>query len=207
MKTLLTFALIIGISALASADPKFAGEPKDKPLTELTSVRSHYQKIKITFDQAMDKVVISILDPEGELIARNKYKTKEAVTVPFDLSQLPEGAYQVKIETKEETAVFNVVTVEKKETIRPLMAYGKLKNRNTVNLLVVGLEKPGVRVDIYNEYNQKINSEYIDQSEGFSKDYRFVGKNASTVYFLLTDSKGRSKYVYPKAVQPEKRKR
>lgn len=78
------------------------------------------------------------------------------------------------------------------------MAYGKLKDRYTVNLLVVGLEQPGVQVDIYNHLNQKVKSEYIDQPEGFSKDYKFTGARASDMYFHLKDAQGRSKYVHPK---------
>ena len=194
MKMLLTSALVLGLSIFS-----FAG-PNDETLMELTSVRTNHQKVVITFKEPMAKVFISILNAEGDLIARKKYKTQEAVSVPYNLSDLPEGNYRVKIETKDEIAVYDIETVERKKTVEyPLMAYGKLKDRNTVNLLVVGLEKPGVQVDIYNHLNQKIKSEYIDQPEGFSKDYKFSGARSSDVYFHLKDAQGRSKYVHPKA--------
>lgn len=189
---LLISALTLGISFLSFA------EPTDESLMELTSVRTNHKKVRVTFKQPMEKVFISILDAEGDLIVRSKYKTKEPVTVPYDLSGLPAGDYQVKVETEEEVAVFDIETVEKKEMVRPLMAYGKMKDRNTVTLLVVGLEHPGVSVDIYDQFNQKIKSEYIDQPEGFSKDYKFLNRNVDKVYFHLKDSQGRSKYVYPK---------
>ncbi len=190
---LLTSALVIGLSFFSFA------EPKDETLMEVTSVRTNHQKVFITFKHPMDKVFISILDAEGNLIVKKKYKTKEAVSVPYNLSKLPEGNYRVKIETKGETAVYDIKTVERKKVEYPLMAYGKLKDRNTVNLLVVGLEKPGVQVDIYNHLHQKISSEYIDQPEGFSKNYKFAGTRAGNVYFHLKDAQGRSKYLYPKA--------
>lgn len=192
MKMLLTSALILGISFLSF------GEPADESLMEVTSVRTNHQKVIITFKQAMDKVYISILDAQGDLLVKKKYRTKEPVTVPYNLSDLPEGNYQVKIETVDEIAVYEIKTIERKKVEYPLMAYGKLKGRNTVNLLVVGLEKPGVQVDIYNHLHQKIKSEYIDQPEGFSKDYKFVGSGVPKVYFHLKDSQGRSKYIYPK---------
>lgn len=198
MKILLTSAFILAISFLSFGEPRSSEEPNDETLMELTSVRTNHQKIRITFKQAMDKVYISIFNPDGDLIAKKKYRTKEPVTVPYDLSALPEGKYQVKIETEEEIALYDVRTVARKTFEKPLMAYGKMKDKNTVNLLVVGLEKPGVRVDIYNHFNQKINSEYIDQPEGFSKDYKFLSKNANKIYFHLRDSQGRTKYVYPK---------
>ncbi len=191
MKMLLISALTLGISFLTFANPI-------EPLMELTSVRSTYKKIRVTFKEPMEKVFISILNAEGDLIVKSKYKTKEPVTVPYDLSNLPAGDYRVKVETKEEVAIYDVKTVEKKTLEKPLMAYGKFEDKNTINLLVVGLEKPGVTVDIYNELNQKIKSDYIDQPEGFSRKYKFVNQKSAKVYFLVKDSQGRSKHVYPR---------
>src|SRR5690606_10857899 len=195
MKMLLTSALILGLSFFSFA------EPNDETLMEVTSVRTNHEKVIITFKEPMEKVFISILDSEGDLIVKKKYKTKEAVSVPYNLSDLPEGNYQVKIETEDEIAVYDIKTVERKKVEYPLLAYGKLKDRNTVNLLVVGLEKPGVQVDVYNHLNQKISSEYIDQPEGFSKDYKFIGARANDVYFHLKDAQGRSKYVHPTKIK------
>ena len=200
MKTLLISALTLGISFLSFASPK------DKTLMELTRISTVYEKVRITFKEPMEKVIISILDAEGGQFTRTKYKTKEPVTIPYDLSDLPAGDYQVKIETEEETALYQVKTTEyesmkEKALKKPLMAYGKLKGKSTITLLVVGLEKPGVKVDIYNQHNQKIASEYIDQPEGFSKDYKFRGLDADKAYFHLKDAQGRSKYVYPKQQQ------
>ncbi|HLT08012.1 MAG TPA: hypothetical protein VK014_10825 [Cyclobacteriaceae bacterium] len=192
MKMLLTSALFLGLSFFSFA------KPNDETLMEVTSVRTNHKKVVVTFKQPMDKVFISILDAEGELITKKKYRTKEAVSVPYNLSNLPDGEYKVRIETEDEIAVYDIKAEEKKKIEYPLLAYGKMKDRNTVNLLVVGLEKPGVKVDIYNHLNQKISSEYIDQPEGFSKDYKFVrSADAQQVYFHLKDSQGRSKYVYP----------
>jgi hypothetical protein len=190
MKMLLISALTVGISFLSFAEPK-------ENLMEVTSVRTHYEKVRVTFREPMDKVFISILDSEGRLIAKTKYSSKEPLTVPYDLSNLPAGDYRLKIQTKEETAFYDVTTVEKKKVEKPLMAYGKLKGRNTISLLVVGLEKPGVTVEIHNELG-KISKEFIDVPEGFSKDYKFVHQKADKVYFYLKDAQGRTKYVYPK---------
>jgi len=192
MKKLLITVFSFGVSLLSVANPLV------EPLKELTTVRSTYKKVHITFEAPMEKVFISILDANGDQISKSKYRTKEAVTVPFNLSALPAGDYQVKIETKDEVEIYPIKTVEKKSKNKPLMAYGKIKNRNTLNLLVVGLEQPGVSIDIYNEFNRKIGSEYIDQPEGFSKDYKFVNQNAGKIYFHVKDVQGRSKYVYPK---------
>src|SRR5690606_30403144 len=191
MKMLLTSLFTLGITFLT-----FAG-PNDATLMELTSVRCSEKKVRVTFKEPMEKVYISILDENGQQFVKTKYKTKEPVTVPYDLSGLPAGDYQVKIETEDEIALFDVKTVEKKIVKKPLMAYGKFKNRNTVTLLVVGLEKPGVTVDIYNEHNQKVLSEYIDQPEGFSKDYKFAHQKADKIFFHVKDAQGRSKHVYP----------
>ncbi|MEX2593521.1 MAG: T9SS type A sorting domain-containing protein [Anditalea sp.] len=191
MKMLFISALTVGISFLSFAEPK-------ETLMEVTSVRNRYEKVRVTFKEPMNKVFISILDSEGRMIVKSKYKTKEPTTVPYDLSHLPTGEYQIKIETEDETALYNITTVEKKIIERPLMAYGKFKARDTITLLVVGLEKPGVTVEIYNELG-KIRKEFIDVPEGFSRDYKFVNQKAGKIYFRLKDAQGRIKYVYPRA--------
>jgi hypothetical protein len=190
-KMLLISALSLGISFLTFANP-------NEKLMELTSVRSFYQKVRVSFSEPMEKVFISILDAQGVQLVKTKYKTKEPVTVPYDLSKLPEGDYKVKVQTEDEIAIYDIKTIEKKVIKAPLMAYGKFQDNNTINLLVVGLEKPGVTVDIYNELNQKIKSDFIDQPEGFSKNYRFVNQKAEKVYFHIKDAQGRSKHVYPR---------
>ncbi len=116
MKMLLTSALVLGLSFFS-----FAG-PNDETLMEVTSVRTNHEKVVITFKEPMEKVFISILDAEGGLIVKKKYKTKEAVSVPYNLSDLPEGNYQVKIETETEVAIYDIKTVERKKTEYPLMA-------------------------------------------------------------------------------------
>lgn len=147
-KMLLLSALSLGISFLTFANP-------NEKLMDLTSVRSSYQKVRVTFIEPMEKVFVSILDAEGAQLVKTKYKTKEAVTVPYDLSNLPAGDYRIKVETEDEIAVYDIKTVEK--VIKaPLMAYGKFQDNNTINLMVVGLEKPGVTVDIYNELNVSV---------------------------------------------------
>src|SRR5690554_1988760 len=191
MKTLLISALVLGISFISSAKP-------DKNLTELAYVRASYEKVHVTFKEPMPKVHISILDASGDQLYRTKLKTKEPVTIPYDLSNLPAGNYQVKIEREDEIALFDVKTTEKKVLKKPLMAYGKLKSKNTVTLLVVGLETPGVKVDLYDHRNNLLSSEYITEPEGFSKDYKIRGIDADKVRFHLKDSQGRSKHVYPK---------
>lgn len=185
-------ALTLGINFLSFGSPK-------ETLMELTTVRTKYEKVRVTFQQAMDKVFISILDEEGKLVAKKRYKSAEPMTVPYDLSNLPAGEYQLKIETEDEVAVYDIKTEEQKIVKKPLMAYGKFKNDNIVTLLVVGLEKPGVTVDVYNGPGQKVSTEQINVPEGFSRDYRFVNQNADKVYFRVKDSQGRIKYVYPKS--------
>ena len=192
MKMLLTSILTVGISILT-----FAGT-KDKPLKEFTSVRTSYQLIHVTIGEPMEKVFVSIYDDKGDMITRKKYKIKEPITIPYNMSRLPTGDYQVKIETEEEVAVYDVKTFAKANYNLPLMAYGTLKEQNTVTLLVVGLEKPGVTINIYDQLGSKIGSDYIDQPEGFSKDYKFVGQEADKVYFHLKDVQGRTKHVYPR---------
>src|SRR5690606_23996775 len=104
MKMLLTSILTVGISVLT-----FAG-PKDKTLKELTSVRASYQMVRVTIGEPMERVIVSIYDDQGDMIIRNKYKVKQPITIPYNMSRLPTGDYRVKIETEEDIAVHDVKT-------------------------------------------------------------------------------------------------
>ena len=194
MKTLLTVALASALSfsslvANASEDLKAS-----------STVNSNYKKINVTLNEGLGKATISILDSNGKSLSSRKVRVKgEDLMVPYDLNNLPAGEYQVKIVTNEEEVTYTVETTEKPTPISsmPLMASGKLIDTNTVNLSVIGLNEPGVDVEVVsNESGEVIYQEHIAQEEGFKKDYSFSKINAKDIHLKVTDSQGRSKTLY-----------
>ncbi|WP_157971951.1 flagellar hook assembly protein FlgD [Pleomorphovibrio marinus] len=188
MKTLMTalLALAIQVGTFAS--------PNEKPLAEVTMVESQNQKFKVHLLEGVGRVQISILNQKGKLVDKTSFKIDEPSVIPFNISQLPEGNYTVKVETKMEEIAFEVSA--KKPVQKKLLAYANVKNDNTVNLKVVGIENPGIKVTFYDQSHRRITSDHVDVAGGFSKDYILKNRKLKEVYMEVIDQKGKSKIFY-----------
>jgi hypothetical protein len=194
MKALFTVALASvlsfgAFSALASED-----------LREFSAVNTNYKKVTITLKEGLGAAKVSILTPEGKVLSSRKVNVQdENVRVPYNLTNLPAGEYQVKIATSRDEVSYTVETMDQPVPASelPLMAYGKSLDKNTVRLAVIGLVEPGVQVKIYTtEESKLIHKEQIDQPEGFVKNFSFDQFSSDEIYMVITDTKGRSKTLY-----------
>ncbi|UZD23100.1 hypothetical protein PBT90_06810 [Algoriphagus halophytocola] len=194
MKTLFTFALA-GLLATSS----FAAD-KAEDLMALSSAHTVYKKVHVHLKEGVGKAKIAIYDMEGNKLHQRTVKAKEDMNVPYDLNSLPCGEYTVKISTNDEEVMYTVETVEKvepKAEVLPLVAYGKKMNSFTIGLTVLGLEQAGVDVKIRAVGSDHIvHEEYIDQPEGFKKNFVLNGVRPEEVYFDVTDVKGRNRVIH-----------
>lgn len=193
MKTLFTFALA-GLLATST----FAIDAED--LKENSSVHTNYKKIQVHLNEGVGKAKIAIFDMNGKKLHSRKVKATSELHVPYDLNDLPCGEYQVMISTDEEEVSYTIETVDKEiatPTVYPLMAYCKVLDNNTINLLVIGLEEAGVDVKIKRVSNDRIvHEEVVEEPVGFRKNYKLNGLQAEDVYFEVTDAKGRTRKIY-----------
>lgn len=193
MKTLFTLAMAgaLSFSALASADDD---------LKALSDVNSNFKKINVLLKEGVGDAKIVLLDEDGHKLHQRKVHVKgDDLMVPYNLDDMPCGEYQIKISTDEEEVIYTVETKERPITASelPLMAYGKLIDDNTINLAVIGLFEPGVDVKIKTEKGGRvIHEEFIDQPEGFKKDFSFNGINPEEIYFEITDAIGRTRIIH-----------
>jgi len=194
MKKLLTLALAatLGVASFANAS--------NEGLEEMSSVRSKDKKVAVSLKEGLGKVKLAILDSDGKKLHQQIIKVKEDVQVPYDLSQLPAGEYQVMIESNikepnSETMIYTVETTEAPAAL-PLMAYGKSLDENSFRLAVIGLEEPGTKVEILDSTGRAIFSEKIDQAEAFTKVYHLKNLSTKDVSLKVTDATGRTKTLY-----------
>lgn len=194
MKKLLTLALIatLGVATLANAS--------NEDLKTLSAVNATEKKVKITLREGLGKVRLAILNSDGKKLHQQFVKVKNDVMVPYDLSQLPAGEYQVMIESNikepsHDVAMFTVETKDSKSSY-PLVAYGKSIDNESFRLSVIGLEEPGVQVEIYDQKGRTIFTENINQEEGFTKVYRLDNLTTKDVSIKVTDKMGRTKNLY-----------
>ncbi len=194
MKSLFTVALASALSFGA-----FSTQASDD-LKELSAVNTSYKKVNVMLKEGVGAAKISVLTPEGKLLSSRKVNVQdENLVVPYNLTNLPAGEYQVRIVTNEEEIRYTVETMDQPipASELPLMAYGKSLDDNTVRLAVVGLLEPGVQVEIFaSETGKLIHEEQIDQPEGFTKNFSFAGVQSDEVYMKVTDVKGRTKTLF-----------
>lgn len=194
MKSLFTVALASALSFGA-----MSAKASDD-LKELSTVSTNFKKVNITLKEGVGTAKVSILTPEGKLLSSRKVNVQDGnVVVPYNLTNLPAGEYQVKIVTNEEELFYTVETMDQPMAASelPLMAYGKTLDDHTVRLAVVGLLEPGVQVKIYaSETGKLIHEEQIDQAEGFTKNFSFDRIPTDEVYMTVEDAKGRTKTLF-----------
>ncbi|MDO8968193.1 hypothetical protein [Algoriphagus sp.] len=194
MKTLFTLALAGALSFSSLA----ASAAED--LMAMSNVQAKFKKVNVLLKGGLGEAKISLYNEAGKKLHQKKVKVGEGdIIIPYDLNGLPCGDYQVKIANADEEVVYTVATFEKPAPAAelPLMAYGKVMDDQTLNLTVIGLEEPGVDVEIRHEVTNKLlHKEKISQAEGFRKNYKLRGVSPEDVYLNVTDTKGRSKSIY-----------
>jgi hypothetical protein len=194
MKTLFTLALAGALSFSSLA----ATEADD--LMALSGVQAKFKKVNVLLKAGVGEAKVSLYDEAGKRLHQKKVKVGEGdIIIPYNLDGLPAGEYQVKITTESEEIVHSVVTFEKPipPSEFPLMAYGKVLDGETLGLTVIGLDQPGVDVEIRHELTNKvIHREEISQPDGFRKNYKLKGVSPEDVYLYVTDTKGRSKTIH-----------
>lgn len=191
MKTLLATA----ICALLSVGIAQASEDE---LKALTSITSQDQRVKVSLREGTGKVSISILDSNGRYLYQKRVKADTDVKLPFNLSQLPEGEYQIKIrraDNPEEKLIHTIINKAPAPLTNPLVAFGKIEDNNSIRLTVVGLDEPGVTVRIDDAFGRKIHQEFVEHPEAFSRIYHLRNVETSGLTISLRDTTGRSKTI------------
>jgi hypothetical protein len=192
MKTLLTLALAATLGVTS-----YANETNEKALAE---VRAKDSKVSVTLREGAGKVRLAILDPEGKKLHQQTLHVKNDLRVPYDLSELPAGEYMVMIESNvnqpfSEKEVFTVETKAAPVAL-PLMAYGKVIDDDSIKLTVIGLEEPGVKVQIMDSNGKNLYIDKIDEPEAFTRVYTMKNVAIEDVFITVSDKKGRVKTLY-----------
>lgn len=191
MKKLLTLALAatLGVASFANAS--------NEGIEELSSVKSNQKKVSVILREGLGKVKLAILDNDGKKLHQQFVNVNSDIKVPYDLSYLPAGEYQVMIESNINKAnsetMFYTVETKEEPSLRPLRAFGKSLDENSFKLTVMDLEQPGVQVEILDQRGNAIFSEEIDESGSFSKIYHLKNLTVKDIELNVTDKTGRNR--------------
>lgn len=196
MKALFTFALVLSLGAIT-----FASE-NDKIVKALSHVQTKEKTVIVYLGQELGKVRLTINDSKGKKLHQRTLFVKADIRIPFDLSQLPDGNYQLEVESISkgqsiESQIFEVETNEAPAPMDlPLVASGKLVEDDMIRLAVFGLDEPGLEVKIKTQQGRLLHEEKINEENGFIKHYHFKGINTAGIRMELKDVKGREKTLY-----------
>jgi hypothetical protein len=193
MKKILTMALIatLGLGGYANA--------ANEKLETLTEVKNTNNKVKIILKEGLGKVRLAVLDVNGKKLHQQTVFVKNDIMVPYDLSELPVGQYRLNIETgsKFSTRESSSYEIERRLTKDelPLVSYRKDLNHDCIKLTVLGLDLPGVNVQIFDKNGQKVFEENINQPEAFTKIYHLKNMLAKEVTVQVMDGEGRKRVL------------
>jgi hypothetical protein len=190
MKTLFVMAFLAGLGL-----GKATASDEGLSFSEMSAVKAQGQQLRVVLQEGIGKVNVSILDENGRFLHQSRLNAERNLIVPFDLSQLPEGKYKVKVRQRsgDEQKIIHEVVSQSDAEKNPLVAFKRKLDDRSFQLTVVGLEEPGVRVQISNVFGRLIFDHTIDHAEAFTKTYRMKHKDVDGLLVRLTDSMGRTK--------------
>jgi len=186
MKTLVTLLMTMSLALGSLA--------AEKSLMEVSSIKVGDQRFTLSLSEAVGSIHVSIINSNGKVIDRNMFIVKSPLNIPFNLSKLPEGEYKIKLKTREETIDFLVEN--KKKVEKKLLAYAKPIDDKTFSLKVLGVEKAGTVVTIFDKSGKKIKTDKIQAVGGFVKNYHLKFMKLEEVYLQVRNADGKIKYLY-----------
>lgn len=193
MKTMMTLALaaVLGTSSFANNS--------DEMISNLTSVNTKEKKVQVNLKEGTGKVKIQILDIDGKRLYQRQVTANENILVPFDLTAMPEGKYQVAVISKEDPSnrsIYEIELEEPKIEEIPLQAYAKKIDDSSFKLTLDGLERNRTTIQLFDEKGRLVHSEMIKAEGSVSRVYHLKKLSLDNLSVIVRDSKDRVASYY-----------
>lgn len=180
VRTIATVALMFVVATSTAKEPTLTVTPNaEKSLT-------------FAMDATSEQTMISIVDLEGAVIYSNKVIAEAAYSKKFNLSNLPDGSYVLKVEgtlkvTTFEFDIYNskVLIEERKENVKPV--FRNIGEKVYLNFL--NLEKEEVKVIVYDSNGRAVFKETIADTMLIEKAFNFEKAFADTYTVVVKNGK------------------
>lgn len=116
-------------------------------------------------------VFVKIYNRDNQLIYSDRIKNMSGFTRPYDFAGLPDGQYKFRIWTEAGTIKRNLV--HRNPVNRLDVAVEETRNPESYKLIVKGVTREPLYVDIYNENEELVFGEMLDVDKDFSRVYSF----------------------------------
>jgi len=131
-----------------------------------------------------EMVWIRIYDSEQHLLLSEKVKNQDGFMKSYDFSNLSEGLYTINIQSKSGTIRKEVYHKYQHKDID--VAVEKYPDNNSYHLVVKGVKRDPVYVDILDAQKETIFEDVVDVGKNFSREYKFEEKLPDIVTFRVS---------------------
>jgi len=184
VRSIATVALMFFVATSMAKEPTLSVTPNTE------------KSLIFKMDATSEQTVISILDVEGVIIYSEKVGSTAAYSKKFNLRNLPDGDYVLKVEDLLKETIFefdidnsNVLIEERKENTKPIFK----ENGQKVFLNLLNPGKGDVKITIYDGENRIVFDEtvvdtlLIEKTLNFEKAYEdtyvVVVKNEENIFY------------------------
>ena len=133
-----------------------------------------------------EQVRIRIYDDENRLLLSEKVENHEGFMKSYDFSNLADGIYTINIQSPSGIISKEVYHSYQKDDID--FSVERHPDKKSFRLVVRGVQKDPVYVDIMDEKSVKIFEDIIDIGKGFSRTYRFDGRLPDNLLFRVSSA-------------------
>lgn len=133
-----------------------------------------------------EQVRVRIYDDENRLLLSEKVENHEGFMKSYDFSNLSDGMYTINIQSPSGIISKEVFHRYKKNDID--FSVERDPVNKSFRLVVSGVRKEPVYVDIMNEKNIMIFGDTVDVGKSFSRTYRFKGRLPENILFRVSSA-------------------
>ena len=161
------------IAAVALMFVAATGSAKD---TKLNITANAEKSVTIEMDMQSAKQYLSIVDKDGVTFYTENIENANAYSKKFDLQNLPDGNYFLKVENDLKETVFaisisesKISIINRKENVKPIFR----KDGKKVYLNLLNLEKKDVRITIFDSDSRIVFNETVTDTALIEKAFNF----------------------------------
>lgn len=133
---------------------------------------------------------VTLYAANEDVLYQDRIKTVGNKFQTYDLSSLPQGTYQLKMESEVKQITYQIDINEDNAVLsQPIIVEFKrpifVKENNLITLDLNGACTGPVEVVIYNEYNEKLHEEVYGESSKMSKKFDISRTTSKELTFLV----------------------
>lgn len=130
------------------------------------------------------QLTVEIFGKKSKPLFKEVIKNQEKFKKPYNLKQLPYGAYTIRVSTKDEN-VEHKVNYSAPEFPGKVKVMVETRKEDAFRYLVFGPEEKDLKLFIYDDQDRILHREAIKTEANFGKIYSFRGTDTENLQFIL----------------------